>query len=71
METQNYVEYELVDPVITERRLITESRDEAVAYYEKGWMVYEHYITVTVPSPYISTRQDVAVTWNNNPDFEV
>ncbi len=70
METQTYIEYELVEPV-TNRRLITESREEAIAYFEKKWLVYENYNTVALPSPFVSTRETVTVKWNDNPFFEV
>ncbi len=70
METQNYIEYELIEPV-TNRRLITESREEAIAYFERGWLVYEHHNTVAVPSAYLSTQQIISLSWNNKPGFKV
>jgi len=35
METSNYVEYELCDPM-SDRHLVTDSREEAFIYYEKN-----------------------------------
>lgn len=69
MDTHNFIEYELSDPV-SDRRLVTDSREEAIAYFEKKWLVAEHHVTICKPSIHTSTRVDVAVTWNNNPDFE-
>jgi hypothetical protein len=70
MESQNFIKYELVDPV-SNRSIMTESRDEAIAYYEKGRLIYEHHVTISIPSPFVSTQQLVTMTWNNNPYFEV
>lgn len=70
MDTQNYVEYECIDSV-SNRRILTESREEAVAYFEKNWMVYESHHTITVPSPFVSTKETVTLRWNDNPYFEV
>lgn len=67
METQNYIEYELSNPV-SDRLLITESREEATAYFEKDWTAYEHHISIT-RLKYTSTRVDVATIWNNNPEL--
>lgn len=64
MDTQHYIEYELVDPV-QDRSLVTESREEAMAYFEKGWMVYEHHNTVSAPAPKISIQQIVSLTWEH------
>ncbi len=69
MDTQTYVEYECNDS-ISDRLLTTESREEAIAYYEKGWTIYEHHVTITRPSRYSSTRVDVSAIWNDNPELE-
>lgn len=55
MEKQDFLEYELVDPVPT-KRYMTESREEAAAYFEKGWIVVERQITVCKPSIYTATE---------------
>lgn len=68
MDTQTYVEYEVCDPV-SDRRLVTESREEALAYFEKGWFVYEHHVTICRASKYSSTRLDVSAVWNGNPEL--
>ncbi len=62
MDSQTYIEYELVDTV-RDRSLVTESREEALAYFEKGWMVYEHHNTVSTPAPKISVQQIISLTW--------
>jgi hypothetical protein len=69
MKTQFFVEYEISD-LISDRSFKTNSRDEAIAYYEKGYMIYEHHITVCVMLPYVSTRQIVSLTWDNPLNFE-
>ena len=70
MDVQNYVEYECSNPVTDE---VYETREhlEAINYFKEGWIVYEHHVTVTIPSPFVSTREQVTLLWNNNPFFEV
>jgi len=70
METQAFVEYELVDPV-SNQSIVTESRHTAIDSFENGWLVFEHHNTVTLPSPFVSTREVVSVKWSENPYFEV
>ena len=47
------------------------SREDAIDRYESGWLVYEHHNAVTLPSPFVSTREIVSVKWNENPLYEV
>lgn len=68
MDSQLYIEYELVDPV-SNRRLITDSREEAFAYYEKGWLVWEHHVTESRTSEFTHVKLVLTVNWNNNPEF--
>lgn len=70
METQSHVKYELVDPV-SAKHFMTDSRDEAALAFEKEWLVYEHHITISIPSPFVSAQEMITLTWNNNPFFEV
>jgi len=70
MKVQTFVEYELVDPV-SNQYITTESYGKAIDSFEKGWLVYEHHNTVTIPSPFVSTREVVSVKWNENPYYEV
>lgn len=69
MEKQDFVEYELCDPV-SNKRFMTESRDEAAAYFDREWIVVERQITVCKPSLHTATELVVKMTWNNNPEFE-
>lgn len=69
MDSQAYIEYEMVEPA-SNRRLITDSREEALAYYEKGWMVFETHKTVSRPSAFTQTRIAVVMQWNGNPEFQ-
>ncbi len=68
MDSQTYIEYECNDPV-SDRHLITESPEEATGYFEKGWTIYEHHITVTRASKY-STHVDVSAVWSDTPEIE-
>ncbi len=70
MDSQSYVEYELVNPA-TDRRITTSSREEAIAYFDEDWIVYEHHVTVGRPSRYASMRAEMSVLWNNNPEFNL
>ncbi len=69
MDSRNYIEYELVDPVSNKRHM-TESRDEAAAYFEKEWMVTENQVTICRPSLFSESKMVVKKIWNNNPEFE-
>jgi hypothetical protein len=70
METQVYIEYECSNPVTDE---VYKTRDlwEATDFFKDGWTVYEIHVTVTIPSPFVSTREEVTMLWNNNPHVEV
>jgi hypothetical protein len=70
MDSQNYIEYELSDPVSGGKEIFTRSYDEALAYFDRGWIVVEKNITICRPSVFLSTRLTAVMTWNNNPDFE-
>lgn len=67
MDSQTTIEYEIVNPA-TDQGTMTDSHDEALAYFEKDWIIYEHHITVT-RLKYTSTRVDVATIWNDNPEL--
>ena len=69
METQTIVFYEIVVEE-TNKAFITESRYDALDYYEEGYSVFEKHRTVTQPSVNTQTRTLVTLRWNNNPDFE-
>jgi hypothetical protein len=70
MDSQNYVEYELSDPISGNKAIFTRSYDEALAYYDRGWLVVENNITICRLSVHYITRSEVSMTWNNNLDFE-
>ena len=69
MIAQAYTEYECFDPV-SDMGMTTRDRFVALDRFENGWMVFEHHIAVTAPSPFVSTREDVVLRWNNNPYLE-
>jgi len=69
MDSQLYIEYELVNPA-TDRRHFTESREEALGYFEKGWLVFENQTVMFRPSIYTSTKTIVTMIWNDNPEFQ-
>ena len=69
METQTTVLYEITLPE-TNKYFETESRVEALSYYDEEYMVFEKHQTVTQPSVNTQTHTVVIMRWNNNPDFE-
>ncbi|HBT76734.1 MAG TPA: hypothetical protein DEB39_07365 [Planctomycetaceae bacterium] len=69
METQNYIEYELVDSV-SDRNIMTDSREEAIHAFEKGWTVYEHHNTINQHSKFTQSNLTVTMMWNDNPEFQ-
>lgn len=69
MDTQNYIEYELVNPA-TGNVIMTDSRDEAVAYFEKDWMVYEHHVTISQHSAFTQSQLTVTMMWNGNSEIQ-
>ena len=69
METQDHTEYEICDPV-SNKRFVTFSRDEAVAYFDKEWIVMERRVTICKPSFFTLSEMYVSMIWNNNPEFK-
>lgn len=69
METQTIIEYELVN-FVQDRSFMTESRDEAIAYFEEGWTVYENRVTTCILSADASTQQTVTQRWTKHPNPE-
>ncbi len=70
MNTQEYIEYECSNPV-TDEVYYTRDAQEAIDFFDDGWIVCETHVTITIPSPFVSTREEVNLLWNNNPFFEV
>ena len=68
METQTEVYYEITLPD-TNKSFVTDSRVEALDYYDRDFMVFEKHRTVTQPTVNTQTRTVVTLRWNNNPDF--
>ena len=68
METQTTVLYEITNPE-KDKTFVTDSRIEALSYYDEEYMVFEKHRTLTQPT--VNTQTDIAVIlrWNNNPDF--
>ncbi len=69
MDSINYISYEVIDPV-SNKRFITESRDEAASFFEEEWIVIEHHQAKYKPSAHTQMVVDVRMSWNNNPEFE-
>ncbi len=69
MDAQNFIQYELVN-LISDQNITTDSREEAIAYYEEGWTVVEHSVTITIPSPTVSAKEIISVKWDENTDFD-
>jgi hypothetical protein len=64
MESQIFVEYEIVEP-ITNKSFISESYYEAVDYFERNWTVYESHKSV-VRLGLTSSTQIVTTLWTND-----
>jgi len=69
MEKQDITEYYVYEPVYN-KGFTTWSRDEAIAYFEREWVVIERQISVCRPSLLTESRMIVSVYWNNNPEFK-
>ncbi len=69
MDTRLYIEYELVNPA-TADSFTTDSREEAIGYFEKDWIVYEHQVTICRHSKYTQSHLSVTMMWNDNPAFQ-
>ena len=68
MDSQLFVEYIIVDTV--GKKHISESHDEAVEFFRKGWEVYERHMTIVKVSKFTTSTQTVITAWNGNPLFE-
>jgi len=68
MEPRVYIEYEIIDPV-SNKRFVTESREEALAYFANECLVYEQHITLWRSSLYEEVKLILKMNWNNNPKF--
>jgi hypothetical protein len=60
--------YEIIVPE-TNVKTVTYSREVALDYYYKDYMVFEKQIMVAEPSVNTQTRVEVTMRWNYNPDF--
>ena len=68
METQFYVEYEIIDSV-TNTKFVTRERYEALSCYKADDMVYERHVTVCNSSPFNQTYMVNVMAWHLNPNF--
>ena len=68
MDTQFYIEYEIIDSV-TNERTFTRERYVAIACYKADDMVYERHITLCTTSPYNQTQVINIMPWHLNPNF--
>jgi len=69
METQLTITYEVIEPV-SNKRIFTENRYEALDFYEQGYIVYEHHDATSKPSMFTQTLCRVTMAWNDNPEFK-
>ena len=69
METQLIITYEIIEPV-SNKSIVTESRYEALDFYEKNYIVYEKHDTLSQPSVFTQTLCRVTMAWNDNPEFK-
>ena len=71
MESQIFITYEVIEPV-SNKSFITESRYEALDFYEKNYIVYEVHMTVAQPLQFTQTQVRVVLQWHGNPQkYEV
>ena len=71
MDTQVKVIYEIEVITPTENyAFVTNSRDEALDFYEQGHSVFETHLTVTTFSVHNQSHLVAIKRWNNNPEFE-
>ena len=71
METYTVITYEVIEPV-SNKSFVTNSRSDALDWYEKGSMVYEVHKTTTQPSMHTQTQVRVVLRWHGNPQkYEV
>ncbi|MDR3234531.1 MAG: hypothetical protein LBT46_12880 [Planctomycetaceae bacterium] len=61
--------YEICD-LFSKKRIQTESREEAIEYYEEGRLVYEHRITLNMAGIFFQSQYIVTIPWNNNPYYD-
>lgn len=69
MDSQMIVSYDLHD-LLSDKHINTESREEAIGYYERGWDVYENHEARFRVSPHSTSMVIVTMRWNDNPDME-
>jgi hypothetical protein len=69
MDSQFYIEYEIIDSVTNERQF-TREHDVALACFKEGDMVYERHVTLCTTSPYHQTYMANIMPWHLNPDFQ-
>ena len=69
METQLIITYEIIEPV-SNKSIVTESRYEALDFYEQNYIVYERHETMSKPSQFTQTLCRVTMAWNDNPEFK-
>jgi hypothetical protein len=71
MDTQVKVTYEIeVIAPSGNQFFVTNSRDEALDFYEKGHLVFETHHTITTFSLFNQSHLIAIKRWNNNPEFE-
>jgi len=69
MDPRVYIEYEVIDPV-SNKRFVTESREEALAHFENERLVYERHITLCRCTSHEEAKLTLTTLWNNNPKFK-
>jgi hypothetical protein len=68
MDTEFVIEYEVIEPV-SNTHFFTKTRDEAIEFFESGYMVYEHHNTVTQFDECKQSRTHMSLRWHLNPTF--
>jgi hypothetical protein len=68
MKQSHRVRYELFD-TLTDDRIVTEDRGQAIEYFRKGWVIAEHHLTTGQPSANSVVQLEMSITWNEESDF--
>jgi hypothetical protein len=68
MDPRVYIEYEVIDPV-SNKRVFTQSREEALAHFDRECLVYERHITLCRVTTHEEAKLSLTTLWNNSPRF--
>jgi hypothetical protein len=68
MRSEFEIIYDVFNP-LTGKTFYTESRVEALSYFEEHYTIYERHVSTCRPSEFVSTLQEITIMWNDDPNF--